>query len=265
MPPIMRRRYPNYGRVKAGSGAMEPGPRHRRRRHAPITDVGHGPVHPGGGGPGGGAYYSPGGGVPGGGGADGQLNPYYSLDTDPILAAIRAQNQQMIANAEASAEAQRSKLLLQYGDPELARQFGGETQATAAEQNPFSILKMLQRQYEENTYGANEALNKSNLFYSSTRGTELGNLARALDQGRAEAGSTLQDALGGISQGLLDVRGQAQGRETDALNQAYQNQLQFALQYGAGPKLYPGAPGHGGGGPRRRRRRPPILGFHGPR
>lgn len=160
----------------------------------------------------------------------------FSLSTDPILQAIMAQNEQMIANAETSALAQKKQLLLQYGDPELVKEvLKDDNYAQAAGQNPFSTLANLRQSYEQGQYATNEGMNKANLFYSSTRGQALGNLARAYQGEQASAAQSLQGQLGGIEQALLGTKQQAASNYQGGLQQAYENALQFALQYGATP------------------------------
>jgi hypothetical protein len=160
----------------------------------------------------------------------------YDLSTDPILMQIRAANQQAIAAAEAAALAQQKQLLIEYGDPDLAMSLlkdQGTSQAAA--QNPYSTRQTLKRTYEQGVGGINEALNKRNLFYSSTRGQELGKAASAYGAAQSQASGSLQNALSGISQGLLSTRQEAASRETEGLQEAYQNALAFALQYGINP------------------------------
>ena len=76
----------------------------------------------------------------------------FDIDADPAVLRIRASNLQSIGDAEASAEARRKQLAIQFGDADLARALGlGDATANAAGGNPFSTLGNLRNTSQERT------------------------------------------------------------------------------------------------------------------
>lgn len=176
----------------------------------------------------------PGAAGPGGG----TQQPQAPWASDPILVQAQAAWNRRMANAESSALGERQRLLVEYGSPELARSLlgqGGESYASAAEQNPFSVLANLRRGYQQNEQGLNEGLNQRNLFYSSTRGDELGRLATGYQGQQAEAAGGVQSALDAISQNLLSGRESAEDALLSAQQEAYQRWLAELLASGGLP------------------------------
>lgn len=162
-----------------------------------------------------------------------------SFEEDPILAKIRALATTNIGNAESGALAARQQELIGYGyDPTMQDQYTDPSNAAAAQQNPFSILSQLARQHTSRAHNLDEQLNQGNLFYSGTRGTELGNEARTYLGEQAGANATVRSHLGAIATSLLAARHAEEERVLQAEGDAYQRYLQFHEQYGI-----PAAPG----------------------
>lgn len=152
--------------------------------------------------------------------------PSYNYLDDPVLVQIAAQQQMVIAQAQASALAQQKAALIAYGDPNLAMSvLGDKATADAAAANTGSTLATLAAQNASTVRGANEAENKSNLFYSSDRGYQLGLAQQAYLQNQAGAASGLQSTLGGISTQLLASEQAAWNAEAQAAEDAYNRAL----------------------------------------
>jgi hypothetical protein len=215
-----RRRRPTNRNGPAGTAPNAPGP---RRTNAPLPPGQTPPIGP----PGGvGGGQAPAGGT--------GLPPWAA---DPILVQAQAAYQKQLADAEASALAQRQQLLVGYGDPNLANSLLGEGNpySQAAEQNPFSVLSNLRHGYEQEQTGLNEGLNRANLFYSSTRGNQLGELARGYQGQQAQAAGDIQSQLGGITSALLGSRQQGEQDLMGAQEGAYGRWLEQMLTSGATP------------------------------
>lgn len=163
----------------------------------------------------------------------------FDYSADPILQRIRALAQQHIAAAEAAATAARSQQLIRYGfAPELAGLYDSGTRGAAAA-NPNSTLAVLQRSHEARSRNITNADNARNLFYSSTYGQHLGQEGQQYLGEQQSAADRLQQALGGISEGLAGARSTEQDRIAQAEEDAYQRALEFGMKYGM--------PGGGGG------------------
>ncbi len=152
--------------------------------------------------------------------------PIYDYTTDPILQQINAQQGMVIAQAQSAALAQQKAALIAYGDPNLAMSvLGDKLTADAAAGNTGSTLATLAAQNATNIRGTNETENKSNLFYSSDRGYQLGLGQQAYLQNQAGAASALQSSLGGISTQLLASEQAAWNAEAQAQSDAYNRAL----------------------------------------
>ena len=157
--------------------------------------------------------------------------PPVNFDDDPILARIRAYNQQQVANAESAALAARKQAEIGYGyDPNV--QYEDAATQEAAKQNAFSTLAQLLFNHGERGRSLDESLNKSNLFYSGERARQLGLEGRQYTLENSQANSAFQNQLGQIAQMVLQAKNAAQERELQAEEDAYNRALQFALQYG---------------------------------
>ena len=151
--------------------------------------------------------------------------------SDPILMQIQAINTQNQAAAEASATTARQQALIAYGyDPTLDQQgLYDSTSRGGAQANSFSTLQNLKRQHDQRQTALNENLNKQNLFFSSTRGVDLGNEGTQYLGEQAAANQKLQGDLGGIAANLLSAKQGAQGNVTQGETDAYGRYLQNAL------------------------------------
>lgn len=170
----------------------------------------------------------------------------YSYDADPVLNQIQALSGQSRGDAQANATALRLQLAQQYGDPSLARQYGSEADATAAQGNPNSVLAQLAHSYQTGQQGLEEALNQQNLFYGGARVKQLGELANQYQSQVAGATGQEQGALGSIASNLAAAQHAADMQDAQAQQDAYARQLQYALAAGGAPSDYGG--GDTGGG-----------------
>jgi hypothetical protein len=155
---------------------------------------------------------------------------------DPILARVRALAEESISQAQAQATADRTRLAIGYGDPELAKtlKLGGKTQ-TQAEQNPFGTLQELNRGLtRRNVFDINRPLSdQANLFYSTERGRQLALSGEQFLRDKSTAWNAVQDRLSQISAQVQAAKMAAQAQIIQAEQQAYQTALQQAL-YSAG-------------------------------
>ena len=166
-----------------------------------------------------------------GGSSAADLPPAWA--SDPILMQIQALAQQNTAAAEAGALAARQQALISFGyDQSLdsSGAYGDQNTADAAKQNPFSTLQNLKRVHDARQNQLNENLNKQNLFYSSTRGKELGNEATQYLGEQYNANQALQSNLGNIANNLLTAKQSAAGQVEQGQQDAYTRYLQNSLQ-----------------------------------
>jgi hypothetical protein len=168
-------------------------------------------------------------------GNDPNLPPAWA--SDPILQQIQALGQQNQASAEAGALAQRQQALIAFGyDPTLGGEYGDANTQAAAQQNPFSVLKNLQRQHEQRQTSLNENLNKANLWFSGYRGTQLQNEGTQYLSEQASANQALQGSLGGIAANLLAARQSGQQQVQQGEQDAYTRYLQQQLATAGAPR-----------------------------
>jgi hypothetical protein len=163
----------------------------------------------------------------------GQTYAGADYSADPILQQIRALAIRNEAAAQAQAGDSRRQALLSFGYvPGL--DYGDAATAEAARQSPFSVVQQLARTHGQRVRSLDENLNKSNLYYSSYRGQQLGNEATAYLGEQAGAQEKLQGILGSISSGLAGARQTEAERVAQAEQDAYQRALERALKYGYG-------------------------------
>jgi hypothetical protein len=160
------------------------------------------------------------------------------LATDPILQQIQAAGVQAEQNARSAAMRNAENALIGYGsttvpdavrsaygadqtDPVLAALTDAATQQAAAA-NPDSTLMRLANQNTQNQAKLNTGLNANNLFYSSTRGNDLGELANQYRSAQNDAAALLAAMLGNQEQNVLGARGTAQSNYLNALQGAWE-------------------------------------------
>jgi hypothetical protein len=155
---------------------------------------------------------------------------------DPILARTRALAEEQIAQANADARANRTRLAIGFGDPELADKLklGGDVRKQAAE-NTFGTVQELERTLNRrNIFDINRPLSDTrNLFYSTERARELGLSSEQHLRDRTTAWNAVQDKLAGIAQQVQASRMAAQAQIIQAEQAAYARALQQAM-YAAG-------------------------------
>lgn len=160
------------------------------------------------------------------------------LSTDPILMQIAAAGQRQVQDARSAALANAENDLIGYGgvsvpdslrsaysadttNPILAALTDANT-AKAAAANPDSTLARLLNQNTLNEAGLNQNENAHNLFYSSTRGNDLGTLANSYRSAQNDAAANLAQLLGQANTGVLDAEQGAQDNYLNALQGAWE-------------------------------------------
>lgn len=135
---------------------------------------------------------------------------------DPALAQIRALAARSRSEATARALAKKKQAAIEYGD---ASGITGLDEATieAARNNPFSVLKNTERAYTQGVASLEDALNKSNLFYSGHRGQELGKAATGYQQQKYGASTRFQAGITDIEDALAQALLAADQQEMMAL------------------------------------------------
>lgn len=170
----------------------------------------------------------------------------YDVNADPVLAQIRALTGRQRGDLQAGATNARTQLGIQYGDENLARQYGGDSYAQAAHDNPFSVAAELARSYKQGGQQIDESLNQDNLFYSGTRAKALGEHAFDYQRQTAQAEAEKQQRL---SQIAAELAGQFSGLDqqditglTEANARALEQSLKYGINPGAGAPTEPVAP-----------------------
>jgi len=174
---------------------------------------------------------------PAGGAGQAQDQGAAPWESDPVLQQIRGLQAANVAAASAQAQAAQQQALIAYGyDPALDQQgvYGDANTAGAAKANTFSTLNQLGQQHEQRQKNLNESLNKANLFYSSTRGTQLGQEGQQYLGEQWGAGQKLQGVLGQIAQGKAAAQQSANDAITAGIGGAYDRWLSNQIQYGLG-------------------------------
>jgi hypothetical protein len=155
---------------------------------------------------------------------------------DPILARVKALAEESIGQANADARANRVRLAIGLGDPELVDQLklGSDVRKQASE-NTFGTFQELSRQLDRrNIFDITGNLSdKHNLFYSTERGRQLGLSGEQYLRDKSQATSAVQGQLATISQNLIAQKMAAQAQIIAAEQDAYSRALQQAL-YAAG-------------------------------
>ena len=181
------------------------------------------------------------GGTGGGGstGTGGSSDPYAN---DPIyqqLVGIANENE---SDARGAAEAARKQLVINLGDPSLAKTLGLDPSVGAtAQANPYSILQTLTRGHNANVQGVDQGTNKANLYYSSTRGRDLQNEQTGYQGNKASAYGAAQNQLTSIAAALLAAIRQAEADKQNAAAGAYGRHITDVPPPGAGANTSPGA------------------------
>lgn len=158
-----------------------------------------------------------------------------NYSNDPILARVRALAEESVGQANADARANRVRLAIGLGDPDLVDKLklGGDVRKQAQE-NSFGTFQELARQLSRRNVDVNSQLSdKANLFYSTTRGRQLGLSGEQFLRDRNTATQTVQERLAQISQQVLAAKMAAQAQTIAAEQDAYSRALQQAL-YAAG-------------------------------
>jgi hypothetical protein len=94
-------------------------------------------------------------------GSDSGLDPYNFLD--PILQRIQALSTQSRIDAQSNALKLRREAAIDYGSAEAAGLADDQTTQQAANDNPFSILSELKRNYDRGLHDLDESLNQQGL------------------------------------------------------------------------------------------------------
>lgn len=154
---------------------------------------------------------------------------------DPILARIRALAEESIGQANADARANRTRLAIGLGDPDLVDKLGlGNKVKEQASNNTFGTFQELDRQLGRRNVGINSDMSdKANLFYSTARGRNLGLSGEQFLRDRSTATNAVQGQLATIAQQLLQAKMAAQAQIISGEQDAYSRALQQAL-YAAG-------------------------------
>jgi len=176
----------------------------------------------------------------GGGGGGGGRPPidfsHLDYSNDPILARVRALSEEAISHAQADATANRTRLVIGLGDPELARSLGlGDKVSKQAEENTFGTFQELGRQLgRRNIFEIDRPLSDTkNLFYSTERARQRALSGEQFLRDKAQATNQAQSQLATIAQQVAQVRMEEQARRIQAEQDAYQRAVQQAI-YAAG-------------------------------
>lgn len=140
----------------------------------------------------------------------------YDIMSDPAVAMAAGLAAKARAMAQATALAKRKQAALEYGDPTGVEGVDEQT-AKAARENPFSILRNLERSYMQGREQLEEGLNAANLFYSGYRGKQLAEAARNYEQSRYQAGTAFRGLMADINENLARALLEADYMEAQAL------------------------------------------------
>lgn len=181
----------------------------------------------------------------------------FGYQDDPILVAQRAAAEASLAGAKSRGKEAQRRLLIQLGNPELARQILGADDPTLAQitGGPTSTMGRIKTGYEQGVRHAEEGFNAPgvNAFYSSARGKGLSELAQQRQMQEFDALQAAQGGLSNISEGLAGAEAAYREALISGDTGAYERAQQRALEFGIGPEpaAEPGGeppPGGGGGG-----------------
>jgi hypothetical protein len=159
-----------------------------------------------------------------------------NFSNDPILGRIKALGQESIAQAEAEARSARTRLIIGYGDQNLANKLKlGTKVGKRASENPFSTLAELKRAYQRrNVFEVDAPLSdRANLFYSTERLRQQALSGETYLRGQSQAESAVQEQLAQISHSVIQAKMAAQAQQIQAEQEAYNRAIQMAM-YAAG-------------------------------
>lgn len=133
---------------------------------------------------------------------------------DPAMIQMQGSVNSALAFAESEALRRQRDMVMEYGDPKTAEALFGSKDPTvkAAAENPFSIFKMLAKQYELEDRTLDESLNKANLWYSGEH--ERAAKLHAEDQLRKQYEANRQ-----LQTGLMDIKSALAATRLDAMQQ----------------------------------------------
>lgn len=140
----------------------------------------------------------------------------YNPSTDPAVAAAAGLSAKIRAQAQATALAKRKQAAIEYGDPSGVEGID-EATSKAARENPYSVLKSLERSYTTGLGELEEGLNEANLFYSGYRGKQLGEASTQYQQQRYNAGTAFRGLMSDIGDQLSQALLQADEIDYNAL------------------------------------------------
>jgi len=169
----------------------------------------------------------------------------FGYQDDPFLVQGRAAAEASLAGAKGRGLEAKRRLLIQLGNPELAKQILGANDPTIAAManDPMSTYAQIKKGYEGNVLQADEGYSANNLFYGTTRGKGLADLA---NQRQMQEAGALQAAQGGI-EGINENLAGAEAAYREALlsgeQGAYQRAQDRALEFGIGPEPPQAPPG----------------------
>lgn len=181
---------------------------------------------------------------PGGGGAPGagvaQPNVASIYDSDPELLRFLGNKEGLLGKASAQRLQSLRNILIQLGDPALAKSLLGESDPIlgAISEDPdksTSSLAELARNYRNLTRDVEENLNNENLYYSGHRqGRVLPELANDQLRERAKLLSGAQGQISDLDKALLDFENDLGWQETQVREGAYGRAKDEALATGIG-------------------------------
>lgn len=151
----------------------------------------------------------------------------YDFTADPALQQVVAYAGKTDAEAQAQALRDKTQLVEQYGDPNLAAALGlGADVANVAKNNPASLLGRAKTSHDQSLNQLEDQLNKDNLFYSGYRTKQLSQDAQNYQNGLADLSSQVQGKLSGIDSALAQALGTDEYNVLQAEQAARDRQLQ---------------------------------------
>ena len=153
--------------------------------------------------------------------------PKASYAADPALQFILSGNQENLGIARAQADERRKQLLLDYGDPRLAKTFYGADKGYIGSvgANPQSALQRLALNYRNAQRDFNEEASANNLWYGGFRMSKLGEMAKQYGTQQYDLAQGTNRALMEINDFLLAAEKEARDRRIAAELDAYQRAL----------------------------------------
>lgn len=181
---------------------------------------------------------------PGPQGAGAVRPPRVDYSGDPILQQIIAGQDASLARGRAGLLDTQKQLLLRLGSQQLASKvLGNDPFVQTVGQDPFSMLGLINRQYDQNRSAMDEDLNQANLFYSGARVKGQQDLAYERLRSENEAVTGTQDALTAAMSQFQGLQEQLYADRQQAEQEAYNRALELALAYGyTGEQPGSGAP-----------------------